>query len=45
MNQKNEFQYLYLEEYPINFKHLKERTGENDEKRVEIIQIFGDEEE
>jgi hypothetical protein len=44
MNQKNKFEYLYLEEVSYDFKQLKERTDENEEKRVEIIQVFGDEE-
>jgi hypothetical protein len=45
MNHKNQFEYLYLEEVSYDFKQLKERTDKNEEKRVEVIQIFGNEEE
>ncbi len=43
MNQQYEFQYLYLE-YELSPKMIKEEGSPNEEKRVEVIQVFGEEE-
>jgi hypothetical protein len=42
MNQSDQFQHLYLEEYCVNYRKEKEEL--NEEKRVEVIQVFGQEE-
>ncbi len=43
MSNQYEFEYLYLEEQ-IPPKFLKKEESLNEEKRVEIIQVFGQEE-
>lgn len=43
MDQKFEYQYLFLEQ-EIDFLYLKKDKQSDEEKKIEIIQVFGEDE-
>ena len=43
MDQKFEYQYLFLEQ-EIDFLYLKKDQQSDEEKKIEIIQVLGEEE-